>query len=137
MSQNSIAGAAADTGTLPDSAPHTPLNTLVVSPVAAICVNTVSGRADNIDASHQLVGTPIRINSPHHDRQHLKRLRQIARGQRESALDVFEVQAVGLSLLLDFVNEAGTQLGVRKVFEDVTIRLPWRPTGICPAWARP
>ncbi len=43
ISENSIAGDAAETGTLPDSAPQMPLNTLVVSPVAAICVNTVSG----------------------------------------------------------------------------------------------
>src|ERR1700732_5344849 len=43
ISVNSIAGAAADTGTLPDSAPQIPLKTLVVSPVAAIRDNTVSG----------------------------------------------------------------------------------------------
>ena len=43
ISENSMAGAAADTGTRPDSAPQMPLKTLVVSPVAAISVNTVSG----------------------------------------------------------------------------------------------
>ena len=39
-------------------------------------------------------------------------MRQIARGQSESALDVFEVETVGLSLLLDFFDEAGAQLSV-------------------------
>src|SRR3984957_9638258 len=43
ISEKSIAGAAAETGTLPDSAPQIPLNTLVVSPVAAIWVKTVRG----------------------------------------------------------------------------------------------
>ena len=43
ISENRMAGAAADTGTLPDSALQMPLKTLVVSPVATISVNTVSG----------------------------------------------------------------------------------------------
>src|SRR5579859_2607 len=43
ISLNSIAGATADTGTLPLSAPQTPLNTCCVSPVVIIRVNAASG----------------------------------------------------------------------------------------------
>src|ERR1700719_746294 len=42
ISLNSIAGATADTGTLPLSAPQTPLNTCCVSPVVIIRVNAAS-----------------------------------------------------------------------------------------------
>src|SRR5438552_7772303 len=43
ISEKSIAGAAAETGTLPLSAPHTPLKTCCWSPVVTILVNAASG----------------------------------------------------------------------------------------------
>src|ERR1700732_1477790 len=72
--------------------------------------------ADDIDTADQFIGTPIRVNAPDHDGQNLERLRKIARGQSESALDVFEVEAVRLSLLLDFFDEAGAKLDVGNRF---------------------
>src|SRR5260370_12033294 len=44
ISENSMAGAAAVTGTEPDSAPHTPLKTSVVFPLAAMRVSAANGR---------------------------------------------------------------------------------------------
>src|SRR4029077_7754085 len=43
ISEKSIAGAAAETGTLPDSAPQTPLNTSVFSPVISVRLSAASG----------------------------------------------------------------------------------------------
>src|SRR6202035_4632389 len=43
ISENSIAGATAATGTLPLSAPHTPLNTCCSSPVVRMRVNAANG----------------------------------------------------------------------------------------------
>ena len=57
-------------------------------------------------------GRPSGINLPHQHRQDLERLRQRARGQGKSAFDVFEVKAVGLALLLDFVDQLLPQLGI-------------------------
>jgi hypothetical protein len=57
ISENSIAGAAAETGTLPDSAPHTPLNTSVFSPVISIRLSAASG-VPTILHPHQLVAWP-------------------------------------------------------------------------------
>ena len=105
ISENSIAGAAAETGTLPDSAPHTPLNTSVLSPVIFNPVQRGQRRAHDVYAAHQFIRTAVGINLPHQHRQYLERLRQRARGQGESAFDVFEVKAVGLALLLDFVDQ--------------------------------
>src|SRR6267142_2251362 len=43
ISENSIAGAAAETGTAPDSAPHSPLNTSIFSPVSTMRLSAASG----------------------------------------------------------------------------------------------
>ena len=69
-------------------------------------------RAYDVHAAHQLVGPAIGINLVNHHGKHLKRLRQLARGDGEAALDVVEVQAVGLALLFYFINEFLPHLAV-------------------------
>jgi hypothetical protein len=66
----------------------------------------------NIDAPHQFIGAAVGINSPHQHRQNLKGLRHAALRQGESPLNVFEVESVGLALLLDFVDQQLPQLRV-------------------------
>ncbi len=58
ISVNSMAGAAADTGTLPDSAPQTPLNTLRSVPRGFNLIQNSERRADNIYAPHQFIPRP-------------------------------------------------------------------------------
>src|SRR5258708_1014635 len=43
ISEKSMAGAAAETGTAPDSAPHSPLNTSIFSPVSTMRLSAASG----------------------------------------------------------------------------------------------
>ena len=78
ISENSIAGAAADTGTCPDSAPQTPLNTCKFVAGENNVVQRKQRRADDVHAAHQFVRPAVRIHAPHHHRNHLKGLRQRA-----------------------------------------------------------
>ena len=59
----------------------------------------------NIHAAHQFIGLPVRVHFVHKHRQHLERLRQRPRRQRESALNVVEVQSIRFALLLHFFNQ--------------------------------
>jgi len=69
-------------------------------------------RAHNVHSPNQFVGSSIGVHSPHHHRQHLEGLWRGTLRQRESALDVLEVQSVGLTLFLHFVQKFLPQLGV-------------------------
>src|SRR5205823_957215 len=51
----------------------------------------------------------VRKYFPYHHRQNLECLRRGACRERESALDVFEVESIGLVLLLDLFDEATPQ----------------------------
>src|SRR5579872_7562339 len=68
--------------------------------------------ADNIDTTHEFIWAPIWINSPHQHRQHLKGLRDGALRERETSLDIFEVQSVRLTLFLHLVDKLLTKLRV-------------------------
>src|SRR5271154_4588659 len=67
--------------------------------------------ADNVDTANEFIGATVGINLINDDRQNLECLRQRASGEGKAALDVIEVQAIGLALLLDFVDELLAHLG--------------------------
>src|ERR1019366_10331905 len=68
--------------------------------------------AHDIHSTHKLVRTTLGVNAPDDDRKHLKRLREFASGQRESALHVFKVEAVRFAGLLDFFDQLLSQFRV-------------------------
>ena len=62
-------------------------------------------RTDNVDATHQFIGTPVGIHFVHDYGEHLECLRQLARGNRESTLDIVKIQSIGLALFFRFVDQ--------------------------------
>ena len=94
-------------------------------------------RPDNVYASHQFIRPAVGIDLPHQHRQNLEGLRQRARGQSESAFDVFEVQAVGFALLLDFVDQLLPHLGifsrVRRADDQIALPSGRHQSGLRPA----
>ncbi len=62
------------------------------------------GRADDIDAADQFIGTAIGVHAIDDYRQNLEGLGKLAGGEGEAALDVVKVEAVGLALALYFVD---------------------------------
>ena len=72
ISEKSIAGAAAETGTFPDSAPHIPLKTSIVSPVSMMLLSASSGVPTISTPRTNWSGRPSGIDAPDHDRQHRK-----------------------------------------------------------------
>src|SRR6202171_4688693 len=62
------------------------------------------GSADNIDTANQFIGAAIGVNAIDDHRKNLKGLRELASGEREAALDVVEIEAVGLTLAFYFIN---------------------------------
>src|ERR1700677_419147 len=81
-------------------------------------------RPHNVHAAHQLIRPPIRINSIHDHRQHLKGLRQRPRRQRESALNIIEIQSVWLALLLHFIDQLLPHLRFRHRFRRRNQQIP-------------
>ena len=73
-------------------------------------------RADDADAAHQLVGTAIDVDAPHDQRNDLEGLRRAALRDGEAGRDVFKVEAVGLALLLGFVDQLLAQTRTRERF---------------------
>src|SRR5580704_19664984 len=69
-------------------------------------------RANDVHAADKFVGTAVRVNAINHHGQNLKRLRGGAAGEREAALNIVEIKAVGLTLVLNFFDEFGTQLSI-------------------------
>ncbi len=61
-------------------------------------------RADNVHAAHEFIGAAIGVDSPDHHRDHLECLGRSTAGERESALNILEIQSVGLALFLDFLR---------------------------------
>src|SRR6266403_2015041 len=62
------------------------------------------GSADDIYAANQFIGTAIGIHAIDDHREDLKGLRELTGGQGEAALDVVEIEAVGLALAFHFVD---------------------------------
>ena len=71
-----MAGAAADTGSWPDSAPQMPLNTCMRVAGEHDRIQRKQRRAHDIDAADEFVRAAVGIHAPDHHRNHLKRLRQ-------------------------------------------------------------
>ncbi len=105
ISEISMAGAAAATGTEPDSAPQYPLNTSIWSPVAMILVSETRAVPDNIHAAHELIGAVIGVDFVNHERLHLKGLRLASPGEGKPARDVVDQQAKWLPLAANLFNQ--------------------------------
>ena len=138
ISENSIAGADAETGTHPDSAPQIPLNTSTLFPGNYNPLQRRDRRAHNVHSPHQLVRPPIRIHAPHNYREHLESLRRLPLRKRESAFHILEIQSVRLALLLDFFNELLPQirLGNQSSWKSLP-NFPGVPVAISPGCRRP
>src|SRR6266849_8205736 len=61
--------------------------------------------SNNIHAADQLIGTAVGVDAINDHGQNLKGLGKLASGEGEAALNVVEVEAVGLALALHFVDE--------------------------------
>ena len=61
-------------------------------------------RSDYVHAADQFIGPPIRVNFIDDHRQHLEGLRQRTCRQRETTLNVVEIQSVGLVLFFNFID---------------------------------
>ncbi len=107
-----MAGAAAETATPPDSAPHTPLKTEEVSPVTRMRPMAASGVPTISTPLHQFIGAAIGIHAPYHDGKNLKGLRRGALCQGKSALNVLEIKSVRLALLLYLIQQLLPKFGV-------------------------
>ena len=94
-------------------------------------------RAHNIHSPHQFVRSPVHINLVNNHRQHLKRLRQRARRQREPALNVVEIQPVRFPLFLGFVDQLLPHIFFRHGLAGGHDQIPLPPRGHHPGWFRP
>ena len=81
--------------------------------MATIAVERALRRADDRDAAHQLIRAAVDEDTIDDQRLHRKRLRTGALGDREAGGDVFEVEAIGLALLLRFSLQHLPQLAIR------------------------
>ena len=111
-----MAGATALTGTVPDSAPHSPLKTSGLSLVARMRFIAASGVPTMATPRTKFVGPAIDVDAVDDQRDDLKGLRRAALGDGEAGRDVFEVEAVGLALLLRFFDQLLAQFGVGNRF---------------------
>jgi hypothetical protein len=102
-----IAGADAETGTEPDSAPQYPLKTSGVSPVATIFVNDAKG-VPTMSTPHQFIRPAIRedLEPP---AVPPGMLRLSPPGQRESTSDVVDQQPIRL-IFVDQLDELGPSI---------------------------
>ena len=107
-----MAGADAETGTEPDSAPQYPLKVSIVSPVATIFVSETRGVPTMSTPRTSSIGAAVRVHFVNDQRLHLKRLRLAAAGERKSTGDIVNQQAKRFSLALDFLDQFFAQLGV-------------------------
>src|SRR6266851_3604362 len=89
-------------------------------------------RAHNVHSAHQFIRAPVGIHLVHNHRQHLERLRQRARRQRKSALNIVEVQPVWFPLLLHLINQflPHVRFGHRLCRRDdqVSLASRWHPS---------
>src|SRR5204862_6890684 len=73
----------------------------------------LEGSADNIDAAHEFVGTPVGVDAIHDERYDGESLEAAAAGCRIASRNTAEKQAVRLTLTLQFFDEHPAELRVR------------------------